>query len=94
MAANGTFAPPLSAPGLWRAGVGVGVGQAVVAQPVAGQHGERKEPLRGVVVADPQPPQPANQAIVRSAFQRSRPSLVDESIPQRAMRTLIPRRVR
>jgi hypothetical protein len=33
---------------------------------------------------------PASQAIERSAFHRWRPSLVDDSTPQRAIRTLIP----
>ena len=35
-----------------------GAGQAVVAQPAAGQHGEREEPLGVPVVADAQPPTP------------------------------------
>jgi hypothetical protein len=33
-------------------------GQAVVAQPIASQHGERKEPLGVPVIAHPQPPTP------------------------------------
>jgi hypothetical protein len=71
-----------------------GAGQAVVAQPRAGQHSEGEEPLGVAVIAHPQPPAAGQLGDRALRLPPVTPKPGRGLHPQRAMRTLIPRRVR